>query len=102
MWDPNYEKFCAFSFFAGILLLGRIRGKSIRFHLINLYAPYRNRTPFWSRIQACGILNIRNLILMGDLNATLVVSKVWGSHIQLDPLAERISHIFTDHHFVDI
>ena len=39
---------------------------------------------------------------MGDLNATLTLSEVWGTRGHLDPFFERISPIFVDHHLVDI
>ena len=49
-----------------------------------------------------GFLTLPNMILAGDLNLTLNVSKIWGSKAQLDPLGPYFTKLFSDHQLVDV
>lgn len=72
LWNPRWVKFKAHYCFVGSLLSGRLRGLVGRFHVLNLYGPYRDRDTFWDRLEVADILKIRSLIVAGDLNATIV------------------------------
>lgn len=56
----------------GILLSGRIHGYLCHFHLLNLYALYKNHSEFWDCIHKNKIIKISGLILAGDFNTTLL------------------------------
>ena len=48
------------------------------------------------------ILNLKNLVVMGDYNSVLHTDESWGSICRPDPLAGYISHSFETHHMFDI
>ena len=50
-WDPKVMNFLVYKSFAGILLLGFIRGSKEKFNILNTYAPYSSRIN-WNRV-AC-------------------------------------------------
>lgn len=102
MWNPHFTKFHAYGFFIGILLSRKIKSVSKSFYLINLYATCCNRPDFWNYINSYGILNIHNLLIMVDFNATLSSIEHWDSHNRSDSMDDRLFHIFVDHHLIDI
>ena len=78
-WNPKILKCKAYHTVAGILLKSSIRGSSFELSILNCYGPYINRETFWNSAVSGGLLSLPNLILDGDLNFTLNVSKIWGS-----------------------
>ena len=61
------------------------------FTLINVYRPCLNRDAFWNLLLACSLLTLPHIILGGDLNFSLGISKSWGTHAIPDPLADFFS-----------
>jgi len=55
-WNPTYVKFCAFGTIAGLFLEGRLKHSKDTIKLLNFYAPYKNREPFWQQISHFGLL----------------------------------------------
>ena len=55
---------------ACILLHGKMLGFQQSVNLLNINGPFENRQGFWDSLRSCGILNLPNLILAGDLNFT--------------------------------
>lgn len=84
MWNPNVINFRAFTSVAGIILSGFQRGSTLRFQLINVYAPFTDRKGFWDRVDGSGIMDLSSLILAGNFNVTLEVDEVWGTHCRPD------------------
>ena len=71
-------------------------------HILNVYAPYKDRRQFWDRIDVSGLLSIDNLILDGDLNLTLHSFENWGTLHPLDPLEYYFVEIFNNYQLIDI
>jgi hypothetical protein len=63
------------------------------FKLLNCYAPYKDREPFWKTLFDSGLLHEDNLIIGGDLNFTLSANEVWGATARTDPLADFIDSL---------
>jgi len=101
-WDPGIGDFKAFHTCAGIMVEGLIKGFSEVIRVLNIYAPYRDRLPFWERIVSHNILLLDNLIIGGDLNMTLGLSEVWGGTSLEDPLSPYFRHLFSSNDLVDI
>lgn len=59
-------------------------------NILNIYAPYKNRLPFWEKLFASEIFDIESLMIAGDLNVTLNPEERWGKSRKRDPLADRI------------
>ena len=78
MWDPQCTSFKAYGFFGGIILFRHIQGFRHRLHLVNLYAPYKDRVTFWQRMVNCGIFLLDHLLIVGDFNTTLDDAYIWG------------------------
>ena len=75
-----------------------MRGFQHKIHLINLYAPYRERMQFWNRMEGCGFLLLDRLIIVEDFNCSLDDGEIWGEKGQSDPLAETLSLLFQSSH----
>lgn len=76
LWDPRVVKFWAFKTFDGIFLTSFARGYMHRLHILNVYAPYESRLGFWHWLDRCRLLKIDSIILVGDLNLTMVVNEL--------------------------
>ena len=70
-----------------ILLEWRVQGIDDTVNLVNMYAPYKDRKPFWETVESSGVLRLKILIVGGDMNFTLFSNEVWGALAPLDPLA---------------
>jgi hypothetical protein len=66
-WNPIFAEFCAFGTTAGIFLEGRVKLSKDPIKLLNCYAPYKDREPFWKKLFDSGFLCEDNLIIGGDL-----------------------------------
>eukprot|EP00253_Pinus_taeda_P024733 PITA_24733 len=83
--------------------LGRSQGPCFHVkNLLNVYAPCRNRSPFWERLFASEILDIDSLLLAGDLNVTLSPDECWGNCRKRDILSDRLRMEFINRKLVDV
>jgi len=71
LWDPSWIRAKAYKCFAGILISAFITGNDCPINILNIYAPYKNRTHFWDKFFASEIFDIDSLMIAGDLNVTL-------------------------------
>ena len=71
-------------------------------HLVNMYAPYKDRKPFWETVESSGVLRLKILIVGGDMNFTLFSNEVWGYLAPLDPLAPFFNYLLEHNHLVDV
>ena len=51
---------------------------------------------------AGGLLDLPNIILVGDLNFTISSSKIWGQKDRIDPLTSYFSHLISSNNLVDL
>jgi endonuclease/exonuclease/phosphatase family metal-dependent hydrolase len=70
-WDPNYFELVPFLTCGGILLTGICLESKRQINLLNVYGPCVERKHFWEKLESSRLLNLKNLILAGDLNLTL-------------------------------
>jgi hypothetical protein len=77
-WDPN--KFVLLpSLCSGGIILNEISLENNQdICLLNVYGPCVERNIFWDRVALGGLLDSKNMILVGDLNFTTGADKVWG------------------------
>jgi len=78
LWDPEWIRAKAYKCFAGIIISASIRGKGFPINILNTYAPYKNMTPFWEKLFASEFFDIESLVIVGDLNVTLISDECWG------------------------
>eukprot|EP00253_Pinus_taeda_P025535 PITA_25535 len=102
LWDPEWIKATAFNCCAGIMLSAIVRGHAQCLNLLNVYAPYRNRSHFWDRLFASEILDMESLLLAGDLNVTLSPDECWGNCRKRDPLSDKIRMGLLSRNLVDV
>lgn len=102
LWDPDWIKAKAYRCMASILILAQIRGHKNPINILNIYAPYKNRMPFWEKLFESKIFDIEFLLIAGDLNITLNMDEIWGSNKKKDPLADRIKNELLSRNWVDI
>lgn len=57
----------------------QFQGQNFSINIMNVYAPYRNREPFWKKLFESEIFDIDNILIAGDLNFTLNLDEVWGT-----------------------
>lgn len=81
---------------------GNICGLGSHVHILNIYAPYRDRYIFWDRLISSRMLELDSLIIVGDINCTIRLDEVWGRYKKIDPLARMIQDVILMHNFVDI
>lgn len=92
----------AFSCSVGIFLFGYIRVISGRSHILNVYAPYKEREGFWDTMEVSGILNAPSLIFPGDLNSTLGTEEMWGESSVVDRMEQRLRENILSHNLIDV
>eukprot|EP00253_Pinus_taeda_P027392 PITA_27392 len=102
LWDPVWIKAKAYKCCAGILISASVRGHVFMLNFLNIYAPCRNRLPFWERLFASEILDIESLLLAGDLNVTLNPKECWGNCRKKDNLTDRLRMEFISRNLVDV
>lgn len=102
LWDLKWVRMKAFSCVVGILLVGHIRGLLGRIHILNIYAPYRERDTFWRKMIISGVLALVTLVMVRDLNCIIGLDEVWGKSKRVDAMAELIKDIIIHHNFVEI
>eukprot|EP00253_Pinus_taeda_P020761 PITA_20761 len=102
LWDPVWIKAKAFKCCAGIMMSALVRGHAFILNLLNVYAPCRNRSPFWERLFASEILDIDSLLLAGDLNVTLSPDECWGNCRKRDSLSDKLRLGFLSRNLVDV
>ena len=70
--------------------------------ILNVYGPYKNRDNFWVSLSDSGLLNIVNLIIVGDLNFTTSSVEIWGQNAKLDLMANIFINLMGIFDLVDI
>lgn len=102
LWDPLRVRAKAFKCCAGILISASIRGRPQILNILNIYAPYKNRLPFWTNLFNSDILDIESLLIAGDLNLTLNSEECWGHCRRKDRLADKMRQELLKRDLVDI
>jgi hypothetical protein len=70
-----------------------VKGLDIQLKGINLYGSYVDRRPLWESLGDFGVFDFDFILLGGDLNLTLSLREVWGSHLNQDPLDAFFNHL---------
>ena len=69
-WDPNYIDLVPCLTFGGILLIELCLESRRQINLLNVYESCMERKHLWEKLESLGLLNLKSLILAGDLNLT--------------------------------
>jgi len=102
LWDPRWISARNFRCLGGILIVAKYRGCADCIHILNVYAPYKDRASYWNLVFASGILEIETLLIAGDLNYTLELDEVWGKGKKTDSIEEKIREAMLQYNLVDI
>eukprot|EP00253_Pinus_taeda_P008693 PITA_08693 len=102
IWDPRWVSAKTFRCLGGILISANFRGCSDRIHILNVYAPYKDRASYWDLFIASGILENEALLIMGDLNCTMGPDEVWGRGEKANSIGEKIKEAMMLFNYVDI
>jgi len=86
----------------GILIAAHLRGHRNPINILNIYAPYKNRWPFWDKLFESEILYIDFLMIAGDLNVSLSMEEIWGAKKKSNPIADRIKNELLCKNLIDI
>jgi endonuclease/exonuclease/phosphatase family metal-dependent hydrolase len=100
-WDPTKFDLSPFLCCGGIMLSGTCHFNNKRIHLLNIYRPCSDRQTFWNKVEARSLLDLENLIIVGDLNLTTSVREIWGDSSTHDSLVEFFISLFLTHNLVD-
>lgn len=102
LWDPMRIRAKACKCFAGIIISASIREKDFPINILNIYAPYKNRAPFWGNSFTSDMFDIEHLIITCDLNVTLNSNECWGHCRKNDSLADSIKLELLNKNLVDV
>ena len=67
-----------------------------------MYDPYKNRETFWVALSESCLLDIKNLILVGDLNFSTSYAETWGLKENLDLLVDFFTALMKIFDLTDI
>ena len=70
--------------------------------VLNIYDHFQNHKDFLDRIVSSGNLADPSLIVVGDLNLTLLDNELWGLKVKIDPPASYFLDIFEQVRLVDV
>ena len=70
-WNQEYEEMLVEKHSTMLKTMLKEKATGTAFALYNVYGPYLNRKGFWESFFSSRMLEIRNVILGGDLNLTL-------------------------------
>ena len=62
---------------------------------LNIYAPYKERKALWENMDFSGLLNLKNLVIVRDLNFSMNTYESWGMVTSLDPLDDFFKNYST-------
>lgn len=102
LWDLAWILVVAFKCFVVLLPLAYIRGSPRPFHILNVYAPYKECFPFWDHFLSSEILDLDSLLIGGDLNCTLSNDEIWGRGRRDDLVGGMIRDAILQHNFFDV
>ena len=74
----------AFKTCVGIFMEGFFKEFYFLVSCINCYGAYCNREVHWNIVEVSGFLNYPNIIMVGDINFTLLEAEVWGYSVRSD------------------
>ena len=57
---------------------------------------------FWNLLANNGLLSLKNLVVVGDLNLTVSTEEVWGRSVNLGPQAGFFRALFQAHKLIDV
>lgn len=102
LWDPKWITVVAFQCFEGILILAYFHGSPKPIHILNIYAPYKDCSPFWEYFLSSEVLEIDSLLVGGDFNCTLCNDEIWGNGRKNDLVGGLIPDAIIQNNFVDV
>lgn len=102
LWDPRWINAKAYSCLVGILISAHVRGLKCRINILNIYAPFRNKSDYWDRLFASEVFDIDSLLVAGDMNITFSSDEIWGKGKKVDPIAPMVRNEFLMRNFIDI
>ena len=70
--------------------------------ILNLYAHYKNRECFGGSLSNSGLLNVENLVIVGDLNFTTSPTEILGHSAKVHLLADCFKSLMEIFDLVDI
>ena len=59
-------------------------------------------TLFWDAAVYDGLFNFPNLIIVGDLNFTLLDVEIWGRNSHLEPICTYFFHLLASTNIIDV
>jgi hypothetical protein len=71
-------------------------------NIVNIYGPCHNRGSYWDVVVNKSFLKENHLILGGDLNFSLGIKEVWGTHARSDPLSTYFTQKLEELNLLDI
>jgi exonuclease III len=101
-WDPNVFELDAFLTCGGILLTGFSIENKKEVSFLNVYGPCVERKRFWNQVADSGLLSIKNLIIVGDMNLTLSSKEVWGGSSSVGFSDGFYKSLFQEKHLIDV
>jgi hypothetical protein len=78
-WNPDFFDFLPYFCCGGLLLTDTNRITKKSYNLLNIYGLCSDSQPFWVNLEDKGLLDLHNLIIVGDLNFTTAIGEVWGA-----------------------
>eukprot|EP00253_Pinus_taeda_P035371 PITA_35371 len=102
LWNPLWIRTNAYKCFAGIMISATFWGHRLPINVLNTYAPYLHRYPFWDRFFSSDLCEIRSLMIVGDMNFTLCPDEVWGGGKKMDPLADFLRNHLLNRNLIDV
>jgi len=64
--------------------------------ILNIYGPCQDRILVWNNLCSKSLMDNQNLVIRGDLNFSLGISKTWGPSAHADPLSDFFSNIIRE------
>ena len=100
-WNPSVVDLKDFYICGGIFMEGKFKGQYQLISILNCYGSYKDSVFLGNSLEASDLLSFPNLIVVKDVNFTMVSTEIWGNFARSDPHSKFYKYLLFKTRLVD-